>query len=89
MASGAYGRVPANSSMAWWNLTPRQKRLLHERRLAGEYGGETAAGVGRAPYFWAQEYGSAAANIQAQGFAARAWGTFRSRAIDVLRSVAA
>ena len=86
--SNAFGRVPANSAMAWWNLTPKQKRLLQERRLAGEYGGETAAGVGRAPYFWAQEYGSAAANIQGQGFAGRAWNHFRNRAIGILKSIA-
>jgi len=88
MATGAYGRTPANSSMAWWNLTPRQKRLLQEQRLAGEFGGKTAAGVGNAPYFWAQEYGNAAANIVAQGFATKAWESFKARSDDILRSVA-
>lgn len=84
--TGAF-RGPPSSEFAWWKLTQKQKRVLQERRLGGEYGGETAAGVGRAPYFWVQEYGSVAADISAQGFAEEAWNKLRSRGREILRAV--
>ena len=80
-------RAPPSGEFAWWKLTPKQKRVLQQRRLAGEYGGETAAGVGRAPYFWAQEYGNVAASIVGQGFATVAWNRFKSRGREVLRNL--
>lgn len=46
-------RPPPNE--AWWWLPSYQKRKLQEERLRGRFGGENAAGVGRAPYFWVQE----------------------------------
>lgn len=83
----AYGRAPASSEFAWWKLTPKQKAVLQQKRLSGDYGGETAASIGYAPYFWSQEYGNPAANITAQHFAEEAWNRFRRRAKDVLRSL--
>lgn len=84
MGTGAYSKRSPTKPEAWWNLTPNQKVALQKRRLGGEFGGEGAAGVGRAPYFWSQEYGNPAAQIKAQGFATRAWSNFLARAHDVL-----
>lgn len=87
MATGAF-KPKAGKAAAWWNLTPNQKVALQQRRLGGEYGGESAAGVSRAPYFWSQEHGNPAAQIKAQKFAERAWSTFKARGLSVLRDVA-
>ena len=83
MATGAF-KPSATKAAAWWNLTPNQKVALQRRRLGGEFGGEGAAGVGKAPYFWSQEYGNPAAQIKAQRFASRAWNNFYARAHDIL-----
>ena len=87
MPTGAF-RPKASRATAWWNLTPNQKRDLQSARLGGEFGGESGAGVGRAPYFWGQEYGNPAANIKAQHFAKKAWETFKARGLSVLRDAA-
>lgn len=55
------------SAFAWWYLSKKQKQVLEQRRQMGEFGGESAKGVGKAPYFWAQEYGEEKAMIVAQG----------------------
>jgi len=44
-------------SKAWWSLPRPAKKLLQQLREGGQYGGETAAGVGKAPYFYVQEAG--------------------------------
>jgi hypothetical protein len=70
---------------AWWNLHPGLKRILQAQRLSGKYGGESAAAIGKAPYFWAQEYGKASAAILPQHFATDSWGAFQARQQDILR----
>ena len=64
------------SKFAWWYLSAKQKRVLEEQRKAGKFGGETAKGVGLAPYYWAQEHGEPKASIEAQhivGDAVKGW----------------
>jgi len=85
--TNAYRRT-GSKERAWWNLTPKQKGVLQQYRIYGEYGGETAASVGRAPYFWSQELGSAEAGIIGTGNAQKAFEHFRARARDVVRAVA-
>ena len=60
------------SAFAWWYLSKKQKQVLEEQRQAGRFGGESAKGVGKAPYFWAQEYGEPKAAIEAQGVVTKA-----------------
>ncbi len=67
------------SAYAWWNLTHKQKRILQEQRELGKFGGQNAAGAGRAPYFWAQEEGNTAANIHPHRHVEKAWVRFQSR----------
>jgi len=54
------------SAFAWWYLSAKQKKVLEEQRQAGRFGGESAKGVGKAPYYWAQEHGEPKAMIVAQ-----------------------
>ena len=70
---------------AWWNLPTGLKAILQRERLAGRYGGESAVGIGQAPYFWAQEYGNPAAEIKAQHFARDSWEAFRTRKTENLK----
>ena len=60
------------SAFAWWYLSKKQKQVLEEQRQAGRFGGESAKGAGKAPYFWAQEYGEPKAAIEAQGVVTKA-----------------
>ena len=78
------GLAPAAREFAWWNLSYGNKAELQRQRLAGRFGGATAAGVGRAPYFWSQEYGNPKAAISPQRFARRSWEAFRRRANKVI-----
>lgn len=54
------------SQFVWWYLSAKQKKILEEQRKAGKFGGETAKGVGLAPYYWPQEHGEPKASIEAQ-----------------------
>ncbi|MFA5637017.1 MAG: hypothetical protein WC977_14070 [Anaerovoracaceae bacterium] len=77
--------TPPGSAYAWWNLNRTQKRVLQQKRLGAEFGGEGAAGIGKAPYFWSQEYGNENAAIKAQFFALRSWEAFkRNRAARII-----
>lgn len=60
--------MPLPKQYAWWALPTTYKQLLQQKRLEGEFGGGEAIAAGRAPYFWGQEYGNPAANIQPQRF---------------------
>ena len=52
-----------SSPTAWWGLAKWEKKKLQAQRLAGQFGGQTAAGARRAPYFWPQAgFDSAAAS---------------------------
>lgn len=68
------------SRFAWWYLSARQKRVLEEQRKAGKFGGETAKGVGLAPYYWAQEHGEEKATIVAQHVVEEAVEGWRAKA---------
>lgn len=70
---------------AWWNLPAGLKAILQRERLAGRYGGESAVGIGHAPYFWAQEYGEPAAEIKAQHFARDSWAAFENDKANIFR----
>ncbi len=76
----------AGSVFAWWYLSKKQKRVLEEQRGAGRFGGETAKGVGKAPYFWPQERGEPKAAIRAQNVVAEAEEQWRPEADDIVRS---
>jgi len=60
--------MPFPKHLAWWALPTSYKDLLQKERQGGAFGGGQAAGVGRAPYFWGQEFGNPAADITAQHF---------------------
>ena len=79
-------RIPQGSHRAWWNLKQREKDVLQEQRVAGRFGGGKAAGIGAAPYFWAQEYGSAEADIKPKFWARDSWLAFRGKAEEILRT---
>ena len=68
------------SQFAWWYLSTKQKRILKEQRKAGKFGGETAKGVGLAPYYWAQEHGEPKAMIKAQHIVGKAVEGWRVKA---------
>jgi hypothetical protein len=70
---------------AWWNLSRTKKRVLQDRRHGEEYGGETAIGVGKAPYFWSQEYGNPRAAIEPQMFVTRTWASFQSKMEPIIK----
>lgn len=53
---------------AWWALPTPFKVLLQAKRQESMFGGGTAVGRGRAPYFWGQNYGNPNARIAAQSF---------------------
>jgi hypothetical protein len=74
------------SQFAWWYLSKKQKQVLEQKRQAGEYGGESAKGVGKAPYFWAQEYGEPKAMIQAQGVVGEAVEEWRLEANEIVNN---
>ena len=74
------------SAFAWWYLSKKQKQILEEQRQAGRFGGESAKGVGKAPYYWAQEHGEPKAMIQAQHVVAEAVEQWRPEAYDIVRS---
>lgn len=78
--------VQIGSQFAWWYLSTKQKKVLEEQRQAGRFGGETAKGVGKAPYFWAQEHGEPKAMIPAQHAAAGAVEQWRPEADNIVRS---
>ena len=44
-----------SANRAWWALPAEAKALLQEERLAGNYGGINAIGVGKSPYLYPQE----------------------------------
>jgi hypothetical protein len=74
------------SAFAWWYLSKKQKQILEEQRQAGRFGGESAKGVGKAPYFWAQEYGEPKAMIEAQGVVTEAVEDWRMEANEIVAS---
>ena len=79
------------SQFAWWYLSAKQKGVLEEQRKAGKFGGETAKGVGLAPYYWAQEHGEEKAMIVAQHVVEKAVEGWRTQAnaivTDFIRGV--
>lgn len=74
------------SAFAWWYLSKKQKQILEEQRQAGRFGGETAKGVGKAPYYWLQEYGEPKAMIVPQGVVGKAVEQWRPEADGIVRS---
>lgn len=44
-----------SAARAWWALPAEGKELLQQERLAGNYGGIGAIGVGKSPYLYPQE----------------------------------
>jgi len=83
--------IQIGSQFAWWYLSAKQKRVLEEQRRAGKFGGETAKGVGLAPYYWPQEHGEPKAMIVAQHVVENAIEGWRARAnaivADFIRGV--
>lgn len=77
-------QLRSGPQFAWWNLSRAQKAELQEGRLRGRFGGLRAAFAGRAPYFWAQEYGNAAAAITGQHFAERSWKAYKTKEKEIL-----
>lgn len=76
--------VKTGSQYAWWLLSRKQKAALEQERVAGRFGGETAKAVGKAPYFWAQEYGEPKAAIAAKRYVADAFGRWKGRAGGIM-----
>lgn len=76
--------VKTGSQYAWWLLSRKQKAALERERAAGRFGGETAKAVGKAPYFWAQEYGEPKAAIAAKRYVAEAFNRWRGRARGIM-----
>lgn len=74
------------SQFAWWYLSAKKKRVLEEQRQAGRFGGETAKGVGLAPYYWAQEHGEDEASIEAQHVVDKAVKGWRAEANAIVAS---
>lgn len=68
----------ADKSKAWWKMPTSYKQLLQEKREEGFFGGKDAVAAKRAPYFWGQEYGNPAADIQAQHFITGPDGSFEA-----------
>lgn len=76
--------VKIGSQYAWWFLSRKQKKALRLKRAGGEFGGESAKGVGKAPYFWAQEYGEPKAAIAAKRYVKDAFNRWRSKAGSIM-----
>lgn len=83
---GIVQRGAIGSQFAWWYLSKKQKQVLEEQRQAGRFGGESAKGVGKAPYFWAQEYGEEGAMIVGQGVVTEAVEEWRAEANTIVSS---
>ena len=70
----------ASQFSAWWGLSQKKKQSLQNERLAGRFGGQNAAAVGRAPYVWVQEgddpAGAAKAGIEPLHFMSEAAAEF-------------
>lgn len=82
------GVVPGGavgSAFAWWYLSKKQKQVLEEERKMGRFGGETAKGVGRAPYYWPQEHGEPRAGIKAQHVVQAAVLSWQGRVSSIVR----
>lgn len=77
-------KLKFGSAFAWWFLSRKQKQVLQEQREAGKFGGQNAAGVGRAPYFWSQEEGNEAASIKPHHHVENAWDRYRARARAII-----
>lgn len=77
--------MAANSAFAWWYLSHLQKRSLEQERRAGRFGGQTAKGVGRAPYYWAQEHGEPRAAIVGKHYVQDAIRRWRLKAPSIVR----
>jgi len=82
-----FSNFPTGSKYAWWKLNSAKKQVLQKERLGSRFGGETAAGIGAAPYFWSQEYGNERAAITAQHFAERSWEAFQVRVPNIISEV--
>jgi hypothetical protein len=78
------GGVP--SQYAWWMLSSVQKQVLQRERLAGRFGGESAAGAGRVPYAWLHEKGNTAASIQGRQFIEKGLARWRGRVSGIIDS---
>ena len=76
--------VKTGSQYAWWLLSRKQKAALEQERMGGRFGGESAKGVGKAPYYWAQEYGEPKAAIKAKGYVRDAFNRWKARAGGVM-----
>lgn len=76
----------AGSQFAWWMLSKKQKKALRLKRASGDFGGESAKAVSKAPYFWAQEHGEPKAAITGQGFVREAFENWKNRAGGILRA---
>jgi len=76
------GGIP--SQFAWWMLSRFQKQVLQQQRLAGRFGGESAAGVGRVPYVWGHEQGNPAANIRGRRFIENGTAKWRQRVPSII-----
>jgi len=72
---------------AWWKLPQSMKDLLQSKRQQSMFGGESAVGAGRAPYFWAQDFGSEAASIRPQNIVHGPEGAFE-RTLPAFRRIA-
>jgi hypothetical protein len=66
----------ADKAKAWWKMPTSYKELLQKKRYEGEFGGADSVAIGRAPYFWGQEYGNPAADISPQHFVTGPDGSF-------------
>jgi hypothetical protein len=88
---------PPHSSWAWRALPPQGKIKLEQERLRGKYGGANAIAAGRAPYFWAQDQGTAEGAAsgkkaglrwsRAKGFVGRAKARARAEVMQYVREV--
>ncbi|MBI5305518.1 MAG: hypothetical protein HY868_25540 [Chloroflexi bacterium] len=66
---------------AWFELPRKAKIKLAQERRAGNFGGTP----GRAPYWWAINYGLASARIEKRLFLQRAVSQFRLQARAITR----
>lgn len=76
----------SGSQYAWWLLSRKQKAALEQERRGGRFGGETAKAVGKAPYYWAQEYGEPKAAIVGQHLVEAAFRRWKADAPGIVRS---